>query len=125
MRALFLTKALLVMLLLANTTAWGKTVTDLLGRQVTIRDNPSRFFLGESRLLYTLALLEPGNQAQRVVGWPGDMARYDAQSWEKYTTAFPAIISQIPRLGDRGAAHAEYRSHSAIKARSGHPAASG
>lgn len=101
MRALFLIKALLVMLLLANTTAWGKTVTDLLGRQVTIPDNPSRLFLGESRLLYTLALLEPGNPAQRVVGWPGDMVRYDAQSWEKYIAAFPAI-AQIPRLGDGG-----------------------
>ncbi len=89
------------MLLLANTTAWGKTVTDLLGRQVAIPDNPSRLFLGESRLLYTLALLEPGNPAQRVVGWPGDLARYDAQSWEKYTAAFPAI-AQIPRLGDGG-----------------------
>ncbi len=52
MRALFLTKTLLVMLPLANTTARGKAVTDLLGRQVTIPDNPSRLFLGESRLLY-------------------------------------------------------------------------
>jgi len=50
-------------------------------------------------MLYTLALLEPGNPAQRVVGWPNDLARYDAQSWHQYTQKFPAI-RQIPILGN-------------------------
>lgn len=88
-----------VSLLLMSTLSYAKTVTDLMGRQVTVPDAPSRLFLGESRLLYTLALLEPGNPAQRVVGWPGDMARYDAQSWQAYTQAFPAI-ARIPQVGN-------------------------
>lgn len=90
---------LLVTLLLMSTVSCAKTVTDILGRQVAVPDNPSRIFLGESRLLYTLAILETGNPAQRVIGWPGDMARYDAQSWQSYIQAFPAI-AQIPQLGN-------------------------
>ncbi|PWC21365.1 hypothetical protein DDT52_07510 [Brenneria roseae subsp. roseae] len=77
----------------------AKTVTDILGRQVEIPDNPQRIILGESRMLYTLALLEPGNPAKNVVGWPGDMSRYDAQSWQRYTEKFPSI-GQIPQLGN-------------------------
>ncbi|SLM63919.1 MULTISPECIES: ABC transporter substrate-binding protein [Dickeya] len=80
-------------------SALAKTVTDLLGRQVVVPDNPQRIVLGESRMLYTLALLEPGNPAQRIVGWPGDLARYDAQSWARYTAKFPDI-ARITQLGN-------------------------
>ncbi|EFE98218.1 periplasmic binding protein [Serratia odorifera DSM 4582] len=76
----------------------AKTVTDMLGRTVTVPDNPQRIVLGESRMLYTLALLEPGNPAQRIVGWPQDLARYDAQSWQIYSQAFPQIKT-IPVIG--------------------------
>lgn len=44
-------------------------------------------------MLYTLALLEPGNPAQRIVGWPADLARFDAQSWQLYTQKFPQIAA--------------------------------
>ncbi|RLM03161.1 hypothetical protein BIY27_24040 [Gibbsiella quercinecans] len=84
-------------LLFAVINVQAKTVTDILGRQVNVPDNPQRIVLGESRMLYTLALLEPGNPAQRVIGWPGDLARYDAQSWQLYTEKFPAI-KQIPLI---------------------------
>ncbi|MCL2893286.1 ABC transporter substrate-binding protein [Brenneria tiliae] len=95
--------AILIVLSLLGPLASAKTVTDILGRQVTIPDHPQRIILGESRMLYTLALLDPGNPAKYVVGWPGDMARYDAQSWQRYTEKFPAI-KQIPQLGSGGLA---------------------
>ncbi|QTF09410.1 ABC transporter substrate-binding protein [Brenneria izadpanahii] len=88
-----------VVLLLLSPFSLAKSVTDILGRQVEIPDHPQRIVLGESRMLYTLALLEPGNPTRHIVGWPGDMARYDAQSWQRYTEKFPAI-SQIPQLGN-------------------------
>ncbi|MBJ7221736.1 MULTISPECIES: ABC transporter substrate-binding protein [unclassified Brenneria] len=91
--------AILVFLSLLSPLSPAKTVTDMLGRQVEIPDNPQRIILGESRMLYTLALLEPGNPAKNVVGWPGDMPRYDAQSWQRYTQKFPQI-AQIPQLGN-------------------------
>lgn len=90
---------LLFFISLLSAHSLAKNVTDILGRQVAIPDAPQRIVLGESRMLYTLALLEPGNPARRIVGWPGDMARYDAQSWRRYTEKFPSI-SQIPRLGN-------------------------
>ncbi|AUH01637.1 hypothetical protein CWC46_18615 [Prodigiosinella confusarubida] len=90
---------LLISSLLCSTPSLAKTVTDILGRQVAIPDNPQRIVLGESRMLYTLALIEPGNPAKHIVGWPNDMARYDAQSWRLYTEKFPEIAN-IPRLGN-------------------------
>ncbi|MEC5342240.1 ABC transporter substrate-binding protein [Brenneria populi] len=91
--------AIFFFLSLLSAFSAAKNVTDILGRQVEIPDSPQRIILGESRMLYTLALLEPGNPARRVVGWPGDMARYDAQSWRRYTEKFPSI-AQIPQLGN-------------------------
>ncbi|QUY49304.1 ABC transporter substrate-binding protein [Serratia plymuthica] len=88
---------LLLSLLFGVFSAQAKMVTDITGRQVKVPDNPQRIVLGESRMLYTLALLEPGNPAQRVVGWPEDMARYDAQSWQLYTQKFPQIKA-IPSI---------------------------
>ncbi|MGT3244166.1 ABC transporter substrate-binding protein [Yersinia enterocolitica] len=83
---------LLVFCLLSFTlTSQAKSVTDILGRQVIVPDNPQRIILGESRMLYTLALLEPGNPAQRVIGWPADLERFDAQSWQLYSQKFPEI----------------------------------
>lgn len=81
----------LLFLLIIVFSVQAKTVTDILGRTVTVPDNPQRIVVGESRMLYTLALLEPGNPAQRIVGWPHDLARFDAQSWQIYRQTFPSI----------------------------------
>lgn len=70
----------------------AKTVIDSLGREVVIPDNSQRIVLGESRMLYTLALVESGNPTEKVVGWPADLKRLDPQTWQKYTAAFPSII---------------------------------
>lgn len=91
-------KTLIMLLLLASGLVQAKTVTDILQRQVTVPDNPQRIVLGEGRLLYTLALVEKGNPLARVAGWPDDLQRYDRQTWERYTAAFPAI-KKIPLIG--------------------------
>ncbi|EOS94782.1 ABC transporter substrate-binding protein [Erwinia tracheiphila] len=90
--------ALIFALLLVSSVVQAKTVTDILQRKVQIPDNPQRIVLGEGRLIYTLALVEQGNPVRRMVGWPGDLPRYDRQTWDRYTTAFPEI-KKIPFIG--------------------------
>jgi iron complex transport system substrate-binding protein len=87
-----------LLLLLCSTAAVAKSVVDITGQKVIIPDHPQRIILGESRMLYTLALIVPGNPAARIAGWPGDMAKYDAQSWRQFSAAFPAI-NAVPQLG--------------------------
>ncbi len=91
-------KTLIMLLLLTSCVVQAKTVTDILQRKVSVPDNPQRIVVGEGRMLYTLALVEKGNPLQRVVGWPADLQRYDRQTWERYTAAFPAI-NAIPLIG--------------------------
>ncbi|MDF1894146.1 ABC transporter substrate-binding protein [Rahnella contaminans] len=92
------TQSLLVSCLLLSGLAQARTVTDISNRTVTVPDNPQRIVVGESRMLYALALVQDGNPAQHVIGWPGDMAQLDAQSWAMYVKAFPEIAT-IPLLG--------------------------
>lgn len=94
-------KWLILLLLLAGSAAQAKIVTDILQRKVEVPENPQRVVLGEGRLLYTLALVEKGNPLQRVAGWPGDLPRYDRQTWVRYSAAFPAIKT-IPPVGGTG-----------------------
>lgn len=91
-------RALFLLLLVISNGVFARQVTDISGQQVEIPDNPQRIVLGESRILYTLALLELGYPAARVVGWPADMAKYDAQTWSLYQQKFPQI-KQITQLG--------------------------
>ncbi|ARU96130.1 ABC transporter substrate-binding protein [Tatumella citrea] len=87
------------LLLMAPFIAQSKVVTDSLQRQVTVPDNPQRIVLGESRMLYTLALVEDGNPAKRVVGWPADLRNFDNQTWQRYLHAWPKI-ADIPLIGN-------------------------
>ena len=86
-------------LLITPFIAQSKVVTDSLQRQVTIPDDPQRIVLGESRMLYTLALVEEGNPAKRVVGWPPDLRKFDHQTWQRYVQAWPEI-ADIPLIGN-------------------------
>ena len=90
--------SLLISCMLLAGAVQAKTVTDISQRTVEVPENPQRIVVGESRMLYTLALVQDGNPAQHVVGWPGDMASLDAQSWAMYLKAFPDI-GKIPLLG--------------------------
>jgi len=88
---------MLLVISAAAGSAQGKTVVDILNRKVVVPDAPTRIVLGESRLLYTLALVRDGDPVKDIVGWPADMQRYDNQSWQLYLKAFPQI-SQISQL---------------------------
>lgn len=91
-------RKLFLLLLLLSHSLFARQVVDITGSSVTIPDQPQRIILGESRMLYTLALLQPGYPAAHIAGWPGDLAKYDAQSWQQYLQRFPQL-AQIPLLG--------------------------
>ena len=93
-----LMRKLLLLLLLLSHSLFARQVIDITGTSVTVPDRPQRIILGESRMLYTLALLQPGYPAAHIAGWPGDLAKYDTQSWQQYVQRFPQI-AQIPLLG--------------------------
>jgi len=91
-------RMLLLATLMITGLAQARTVVDLYGRTVEVPDHPQRIVLGESRMLYTLSLVQEGNPAKNVVGWPGDMQNLDPQSWQLYVKAFPDIAN-IPQFG--------------------------
>lgn len=74
------------------------TVTDVLGRRVSIRQPVERIILEESRQLYTVAMLEPGDPTQRIVGWGKDMQEADPATYQAYRQRFPHI-DRIAVLG--------------------------
>jgi iron complex transport system substrate-binding protein len=74
------------------------TVTDVLGRQVTLHLPSSRILLGGSRLLYTTAFLNPTDPAANVVGWPNDLMQNDPDTYQRYAAKFPSV-AQVPVLG--------------------------
>lgn len=92
--------SLLLMLFLAliSLNAQARTIIDIDGNRVEIPDNPQRIVLGESRMLYTLAMLEPGDPIARIVGWPLDLKKYDSQIWAIFAQKFPDMLA-IPSLG--------------------------
>ncbi|WP_026042661.1 ABC transporter substrate-binding protein [Pantoea sp. A4] len=92
-------RVLMTLLLLLPLVSQSKTLTDSLHRRVDVPDNPQRIVIGESRMIYTLALVEEGNPAKRVVGWPADLRNLDKQTWDRYVKAFPAI-GKIPQIGN-------------------------
>jgi len=100
----FFRPALIALVLLSavmSVAVQARTVTDIDGNQVEIPDNPQRIVLGESRMLYTLAMLETGDPVKRIVGWPLDLKRYDSQTWTIFTQKFPQML-KIPVLGGGG-----------------------
>lgn len=95
-------RLLLACLLLAlSSAALAKTVVDIDGNAVEIPDRPQRIVLGESRMLYTLALLEPGDPFRHIVAWPRDLQKYDSQTWNSFARRFPQML-KIPSLGPGG-----------------------
>src|ERR1700749_1221837 len=87
-----LAAALIAVLLMAVTPCAGPgspaqdgvQITDVLGRQVTVRTPAPRILLGGSRLLYTTALLNPQDPTANVVGWPNDLQQNDQDTYNQY-----------------------------------------
>lgn len=91
-------RMMVVLFMLFSTAAAARTVTDIDNKQVTIPDHPQRIVLGESRMLYTLAMLEPGDPFKKIAGWPLDLKKYDQQTWDIFAKKFPQMLA-IPSLG--------------------------
>ncbi|MCE7040322.1 ABC transporter substrate-binding protein [Dyadobacter sp. CY312] len=87
-------------LLNAHVHAQSVTVTDIVGRKVTLKSPAKRVILGEGRSLLTLSLLDP-NPVGMVVGWTGDFAKSGGNIYDEYMKRFPAM-AKIPQIGGNG-----------------------
>lgn len=76
-----------------------ETITDVLGRPVTLNLPSARILLGGQRLLYTTALLNKDDPTARVVGWPDDLLQNDPDTYQRYLARFPRI-AEIPVTGE-------------------------
>ena len=66
-----------VALMVAGTVHAAETVTitDVAGREVSVKVPAEKLILGEGRLIYGLATLDSEDPFQRVVGWRDDLKR--------------------------------------------------
>ncbi len=85
---------------LAGARAEPITVTDVLGRQVTLEKPASRIVLGQGRHLLALGLIHP-DPVSLIAGWKDDL-RLDPATYETWKERFPAIegITSVGAAGD-------------------------
>lgn len=76
------------------------TVTDLLGRSVTLPAPAKRVVLAQGRQLNALGLLHP-DPLSLLAGWGTDHRRQNPDAYARYLAKFPAIES-VPTVGDGG-----------------------
>ncbi|HEY2203123.1 MAG TPA: ABC transporter substrate-binding protein [Pseudonocardia sp.] len=74
------------------------TVTDVLGRQVTLRVPSPRILLDGARMLYTTAILNKSDPTAGIVGWPNDLQQNDPDTYQRYLRQFPQM-ARIPMTG--------------------------
>ncbi|WP_236645254.1 ABC transporter substrate-binding protein [Aidingimonas lacisalsi] len=74
------------------------TVTDVVGRDVTLDAPAERVILGEGRQVYLLSVLTPENPFQHVVGWREDFSQADPDNYASYSARFPEL-EDIPTFG--------------------------
>ena len=72
-------------------------MTDVAGREVTVKRPLQRIVLGEGRQLLALALLHP-DPVSLLAGWPADLQRQDKVTYDLYRRRFPDI-ERTPILG--------------------------
>lgn len=65
------------------------SVTDIVGRRVTVDAPIERAILGEGRMLYVVAALDRENPARRIVGWRDDLIQADPATFDAYRRKFP------------------------------------
>ena len=82
-----------------STSAQGTTtVTDVVGRTVTVKTPVERVLLSEGRQIYVVATLDKDDPFKRVVGWGDDLRTADFDTYSKYLEKFPSL-TQIPVMG--------------------------
>lgn len=82
-----------------NTSGPERVITDVLGRQVTVKVPSARILVDGARLIYTTALLNKENPTDRIVGWPNDLAQNDPGTLHVYEEKFPQV-ADIPKIGE-------------------------
>lgn len=89
-----------VILFSSITFAQEITVTDITGRQVTLKAPAKRIILGEGRSLITLSLFYK-DPTSVVVGWTGDFKKHGGLLYDEYEKVFPGI-KNIKNIGATG-----------------------
>ena len=74
------------------------TVTDIVGREVTLDGPADRVILGEGRQIFFAAVLDGDDPFKRVVGWRNDLLQAAPESYALYQEKFPQI-ADIPTFG--------------------------
>jgi iron complex transport system substrate-binding protein len=97
---LLLTIAALLCALALPARAEPITVTDLLGRSVTLPAPAKRIVLAQGRQLNALGLLHP-DPISLLAGWGADHRRQNPDAYARYLAKFPAIEA-VPTVGDGG-----------------------
>lgn len=89
-----------VALMVAGTVHAAETVTitDVAGREVSVKVPAEKLILGEGRLIYGLATLDTDAPFKRVVGWRDDLKKADPQGYGIYAAKYPEIDS-LPTFG--------------------------
>ncbi len=74
-------------------------VTDLAGRQVTVKVPVERLVLASSRHTHEFVAVEGGEKPfKKIIGWGPDLKEYDRDTYNKYIEKFPEI-ENIPDVG--------------------------
>lgn len=73
-------------------------LTDIAGREVTVRAPVRRVILGEGRQIYVVAALETEAPFARVVGWRDDFRKADLDGYGVYERRWPEI-ARLPTFG--------------------------
>ncbi|WP_185961486.1 ABC transporter substrate-binding protein [Telmatospirillum sp. J64-1] len=73
------------------------TITDIVGRTVTLEKPAERILLGEGRQLIALSPIEP-DIGNKIVGWLGDLQRLDPASYQLYREKYPNL-DKVPQVG--------------------------
>jgi iron complex transport system substrate-binding protein len=74
------------------------TITDAIGRQVTIKERPGAILLGSGFNLVALSLIHP-DPVSLLAGWSGDMKGDNPEIYRDFVEKFPAL-ADVPIIGD-------------------------
>lgn len=84
----------------ATSTASAMSITDIAGRTVEVSDSPKAVILGEGRMMYSIAALQPDAPFDGVLGWKDDMILYDPDAFRRFETAFPDDTQRLINFGN-------------------------
>lgn len=71
------------------------TVTDILGRTVSVKTPVQRMILGEGRQVFIVGALDRQEPFGRVVGWRNDLIDTDPDTWSRYRSRYP-VAEKLP-----------------------------